>query len=145
MNWLSFTNTRIHRIPLQHTYTHTVFVRYVFSFCLLCPMLPMCLDCPFLIALSVFSNVYGFNENNFLNLIDLIATCTLSLIIWSIQNIIICTFLLATPTSFTSGILWVFASCKNSTKSLTYCFLAFFLDLFFICRRIMITFPCIWK
>jgi hypothetical protein len=28
------------------------------SFCVLCPLLPMSLDCPFLIAPSVFSNVY---------------------------------------------------------------------------------------
>jgi len=31
---------------------------FVFILCLVCPILPVSLDCPFLIALSVFSNVY---------------------------------------------------------------------------------------
>ena len=34
------------------------FFLFLFVLCLVCPMLPMSLDCPFLIALSVFSNVY---------------------------------------------------------------------------------------
>ena len=33
-------------------------VLFVFVLCLVCPMLPESLDCPFLIASSVFSNVY---------------------------------------------------------------------------------------
>ena len=33
-------------------------VLFVFVLCLVCPMLPVSLDCPFLIASSVFSNVY---------------------------------------------------------------------------------------
>jgi hypothetical protein len=41
-----------------------VFLWVVFLFCLsssvLCPMLPVSLDCPFLITSSVFSNVYFF-------------------------------------------------------------------------------------
>jgi len=35
-----------------------VFVLFVLVLCLVCPMLPVSLDCPFFIALSVFSNVY---------------------------------------------------------------------------------------
>jgi hypothetical protein len=31
---------------------------FVFILCLVCPMLPLSLDCPFLIAPSVFSHVY---------------------------------------------------------------------------------------
>ena len=34
------------------------FVLFVFFLCLVQPMLPVCLDCPFFIAPSVFSNVY---------------------------------------------------------------------------------------
>ena len=37
-----------------------VFVLFVFVLCLVCPMLPVSVDCPFLIAPSVFSNVYLF-------------------------------------------------------------------------------------
>jgi hypothetical protein len=37
-----------------------VFVLFVFVLCLVCPMLPVSLDCPFLIAPSIFSNVYLF-------------------------------------------------------------------------------------
>jgi hypothetical protein len=33
-------------------------VLFIFVLCLVCPMLPVSLDCPFLIATSVFSNVY---------------------------------------------------------------------------------------
>jgi hypothetical protein len=33
---------------------------FVFVLYLVCPVLPMSLDCPFLIALSVFSNVYRY-------------------------------------------------------------------------------------
>jgi len=33
-------------------------VLFAFVLCLVCPMLPESLDCPFLIAPSVFSNVY---------------------------------------------------------------------------------------
>jgi hypothetical protein len=35
-----------------------VFVLFVFVLCLVYPMFPVSLDCPFLIAPSVFSNVY---------------------------------------------------------------------------------------
>jgi hypothetical protein len=35
-----------------------VFVLFVFVLCLVYPMLPVPLDCPFVIATSVFSNVY---------------------------------------------------------------------------------------
>ena len=31
---------------------------FAFVLCLVCPMLPVSLDCPFLVAPSVFSNVY---------------------------------------------------------------------------------------
>ena len=34
------------------------FALFVFVLCLVCPMLPFSLDCPFLIVISVFSNVY---------------------------------------------------------------------------------------
>jgi hypothetical protein len=34
------------------------FVLFIFVLCLVCPMLPASLDCPFLIAPSVFSDVY---------------------------------------------------------------------------------------
>jgi hypothetical protein len=37
-----------------------VFVLFVFVLCLVYPMLPVSQDCPFLIAPSVFSNVYFF-------------------------------------------------------------------------------------
>jgi hypothetical protein len=52
---------------LRYTCMCVVFLRIVVSnilcFCfvclrLVCPVLPVSLDCPFLIALSVFSNVY---------------------------------------------------------------------------------------
>ena len=35
------------------------YVLSVFVLCFMCPMLPVFLDCPFLIALSVFSNGYS--------------------------------------------------------------------------------------
>ena len=35
-----------------------VFVMFVLVLCLVCPMLPVSLGCPFLIAPSVFNNVY---------------------------------------------------------------------------------------
>jgi hypothetical protein len=34
------------------------FVLFVFILCLVCPMLPVCMDCAFLIDTSIFSNVY---------------------------------------------------------------------------------------
>ena len=34
-----------------------VFVLFVTAMCLVCPMFPVSLDCPFLIGSSVFSNV----------------------------------------------------------------------------------------
>ena len=49
---------------------HMLFVLFVFILCFVCPMLPVSLDCPFLIAPSVFSNVYlalfiiCWNNNN---------------------------------------------------------------------------------
>jgi hypothetical protein len=36
-----------------------IFVLFVFVLCLVCPMLPISLDCPFLIAPLVFSNIYS--------------------------------------------------------------------------------------
>jgi hypothetical protein len=41
-------------------YCVVFFVLFVFVLCLVYPMLPVSLDCPFLIAPSVFSNVYLF-------------------------------------------------------------------------------------
>ena len=41
-----------------------VFALFVFVLCLVYHILPVCLDCPFLIAHSVFSNVY-LNHNTF--------------------------------------------------------------------------------
>jgi hypothetical protein len=41
-----------------------VFALFVFVLCLVYHILPVCLDCPFLIANSVFSNVY-LNHNTF--------------------------------------------------------------------------------
>jgi hypothetical protein len=38
-------------------------VLFVFVLCLVYPMLPVFLDCPFLIAPSVFSNVYLYSIN----------------------------------------------------------------------------------
>ena len=40
-----------------HTYCVVLCFCFVFL-CLVCPMLPVSLDCPFLIAPSIFSNVY---------------------------------------------------------------------------------------
>ena len=38
--------------------TYCVVFLFVLVLCLVCPMLPVSLDCPFLIAHSVFSNIY---------------------------------------------------------------------------------------
>ena len=48
------------RIRVAHNFSLLccVFVLFVFVLCIVCPMLPVSLDCPFLIAPSVFSNVY---------------------------------------------------------------------------------------
>ena len=35
-----------------------LYLLFVFALCLVCPILPVSLDCPFLIASSFFSNVY---------------------------------------------------------------------------------------
>ena len=45
------------RIALSNTYLRCVYVLFLFL-CLVNPMLAVSLDCPFLIAPSVFSNVY---------------------------------------------------------------------------------------
>ena len=40
------------------------YILFVFVLCFMCPMLPVFLDCPFLIAPSVFSNIYlNFLQN----------------------------------------------------------------------------------
>ena len=43
---------------MSNTYCIVFFILFVFDPCLVYPMLPVSLDCPFLIAPSVFSNVY---------------------------------------------------------------------------------------
>lgn len=58
-----------------------MFVGFVCSICLLCPMLHMCLHCPLFIAPSVFSNVYAFSENDFFIFQHVLLHCTLSLLI----------------------------------------------------------------
>ena len=40
------------------------FVLFVLALCLVYPMLPVALDCPFLISPSVFSNVYLYEDSN---------------------------------------------------------------------------------
>ena len=45
-------------IVMSNTYCVMFFVWFVFVLCLVCPMLPISLDCPFLIAPLVFFNVY---------------------------------------------------------------------------------------
>jgi len=45
-------------VHVAHLFSFLCCVLSVFVLCLVCPMLPVFLDCPFLIALSVFSNVY---------------------------------------------------------------------------------------
>jgi hypothetical protein len=52
------------------------FVLFVFVLCLVYPMLPVSLDCPFLIATSVFSNVY-IQYNPFIVLFCLSSSCVL--------------------------------------------------------------------
>jgi len=47
-------------VRVAHLYSFLCFVLFVFILCLVYPMLPVSLDCPFLIAPSVFSNVYLF-------------------------------------------------------------------------------------
>jgi hypothetical protein len=45
---------------------------FLFVLCLVYPMLPASLHCPFLIALSVFSNVYLPYVNNLMNIPELL-------------------------------------------------------------------------
>jgi hypothetical protein len=45
-------------IRVANHFSFLWFFLFLFVLCLVCPMLPMSLDYPFLIALSVFSNVY---------------------------------------------------------------------------------------
>ena len=57
-----------------------LFVLLVFVLCLVCPMLSVSLDCPFLIAPSVFSNVYsntfinGYNNNTHFGKVEVITS-----------------------------------------------------------------------
>jgi hypothetical protein len=44
-------------IVVANTYCVVFFVLFVFVLCCVYPMLPVSLDCPFLIAPSIFSNV----------------------------------------------------------------------------------------
>ena len=66
---LPFVSTWIQPLFLSMLIIFSVFCVVFWSFCLFlfyvlcCPMLPLSLDCPFLISLSVFSNVFFFIEN----------------------------------------------------------------------------------
>ena len=46
------------RIVVSNTYCVEFFALFIFVLCLMCPMLPVSLDCPFLIVPLVSSNVY---------------------------------------------------------------------------------------
>jgi hypothetical protein len=53
-----FTRTRAELLTRAHRFTSDLFLFFwVFVLCLVCPMLPLSLDCPFLIALSVLFNI----------------------------------------------------------------------------------------
>ena len=45
-------------VSVAHLFSFLCCVLFVFILCLMCPMLPVSLDCPFLVAPSVFSNFY---------------------------------------------------------------------------------------
>ena len=51
-----------------------IFVLYVF---VLCPMLPISLDCPFLIALSVFSNIYSVKASFWSSHVMIMGQCNM--------------------------------------------------------------------
>jgi hypothetical protein len=46
------------QIRVVHLFSFVFIILFVFVMCRLCPMLPVSLDCSFVIVLSVFSNVY---------------------------------------------------------------------------------------
>ena len=61
--FMPFTSTCVHiqfvvEIRVAHRFSFLCFVLFVFMLCLECPMLLVYLGCPFLIAPSVFTNVY---------------------------------------------------------------------------------------
>ena len=63
-NCLPFTSTWVHTrilvrsvLPIVLVFCVVCFALFVFVLCLVYPMLSVSLDCPFLITLSVFSNV----------------------------------------------------------------------------------------
>jgi len=51
-------------VHVAHLFSFLCCVLFVFVLCLVCPMLPVSLDCQFLIALSLFSNVYQHLPRN---------------------------------------------------------------------------------
>ena len=53
---LSYTSVCV--LVLSNTYCVVFLFVFVFVLCLACPMLPVSLDCPFLIAPTFFSNMY---------------------------------------------------------------------------------------
>ena len=55
------------RIPNRFTYLSCIFCLVCFVLCLANPILPVSLDCPFLVAPSVFPNVYLFYFINNIN------------------------------------------------------------------------------
>ena len=60
MSWrrVSISGFLLAGVRVAHLFSFSVFCLLVFVLCLVCPMLPVSLDCPFLITPSVFSNVY---------------------------------------------------------------------------------------
>ena len=97
---------------------------FVFVLCLVYRGLPMSLDCPFLIASSVFSNVYLF-------------AFVLCLVYRGLPMSLDCSFLVASSV-FSNVYLFVFVVClvyRGLPMSLDYSFL--------FCPRFSLTFICL--
>jgi hypothetical protein len=99
-SWFIYVISVCLRIVVSNTYC---VVFYLVFCCLVHPMLPVFLDCPFLIAPSVFSNVYFtsyISLNNHHHIIYRILVQSVSLISYKFGN------------SLLSELIWILLECK---------------------------------
>ena len=61
MSFLFYLTWYCLHIVVSNAYCAVFFILFVFVLCLVYPMLPVSLDCPLLIAASVFSNIFPFH------------------------------------------------------------------------------------
>ena len=103
------------RFLIAHLFSFLcLFVLFFFDLCLVCPMLPLSLDDPFLIAPSVFSNTYLLQSV----LWNVYLMLTVSLIVHSFSpalSVFSCVYLalLLFPPFFFISILWIFFSYRK--------------------------------